>query len=157
MPFVVLSPAISCRCFPVSKSLSLLYYIFVAAHDETDSDSDAYCDPESIPAMTNKSIVPMAPQKSLPAPPAEDSEASSSDDDYQDPAEELSVPRHLSLRRGSQPVFNPDAYLALEDIDMDSMYQDVSILTCEDFSKTRRNLFIKVKEISSSNVNVHTL
>lgn len=37
-----------------------------------------------------------------------------------------SRPRHVSLRRVSQPVLNPDAYLSLQEMDMDSLYQDVS-------------------------------
>ena len=32
----------------------------------------------------------------------------------------------MSLRRASQPVLNPDAYLSLQEMDLDSLYQDVS-------------------------------
>ena len=78
--------------------------------------------------------LPAAPQKSLPPPPSdEESDAGDSGDDsghdYEDPLEEMRPSaKMLSLRRGSQPVLNPDAYLALQDMDLNSTYQDVSLL-----------------------------
>ena len=78
--------------------------------------------------------VPLAPQKSLPLPPPEegndkDTSDEENDNDYEDPTEDLRhQPRHVSLRRASQPVLNPDAYLSLQEMDLDSLYQDVSKL-----------------------------
>jgi len=100
---------------------------------DSDSDSDAYCDPESLPVSPQHRIapkLPAAPQKSLPPPPSdEESDAGDSGDDsghdYEDPLEEMRPSaKMLSLRRGSQPVLNPDAYLALQDMDLNSTYQD---------------------------------
>ncbi len=104
-----------------------------AGANDSDSDSDAYCDPENVPAFQPR-LNPQsnqAPQKGLPPPPADDSDHSSSDEDsdhnYEDPSESIPYARHVSLRRGSMPVFNPDAYLVIKGDDSDCMYQDVSI------------------------------
>lgn len=120
----ILNPRKNCCCKPV---------IFILLLD-TDSDSDAYCDPESIPEPLRYRVqpnVPSAPQKALPPPPSgELSEGEGSDDsghDYEDPVVDITPSgRVLSLRRGSHPVLNPDAYLALQELDLNATYQDVS-------------------------------
>ena len=103
---------------------------------DSDSDSDAYCDPETLPDSPQHRMqakFPLAPQRSLPPPPSgEGSEAEGSDEDsghdYEDPSEEMrQSAKALSLRRGSHPVLNPDAYLALQEMELDSTYQDVSL------------------------------
>eukprot|EP00794_Sanderia_malayensis_P015273 gene15273-16849_t len=60
-----------------------------------------------------------------------DSSSEDSGHDYEDPAEDIlknSLPmaRYVSLRRGSMPVCNPDAYLESDDEELNSTYQDPS-------------------------------
>ena len=98
--------------------------------DDPDSDSDAYCDPETIPDPPRLLHPPAAPQKSLPPPPCcNGGDSEDSDDsghDYEDPPENIRPSaRVVSLRRSSQPVLNPDAYLALDEMEVSSSYQDV--------------------------------
>ena len=123
---------------------------------DSDSDSDAYCDPESLPHSPQHQIhakIPIAPQKSLPPPPsgagsgAEDSDEDSGHD-YEDPSEEMrQSAKVLSLRRGSHPVLNPDAYLALQEMELDSTYQDVSpthtLVIVQLSSRLQRPQFVK--------------
>ena len=101
-----------------------------------DSGNETYCDPETLPVpnhlLGNKPLPKAPSEKPLPPSPTrhrdtDDSfDDSGSDDanDYDDPQDDWGVVQRA--RRGSHAVLNPDAYLALEDLDMNQTYQDVS-------------------------------